>query len=57
MSTPGGTAGFMAPELFCGGQLTVQTEAYAYGVLLWECLTGEEAWKHLHDPSQVICWQ
>lgn len=37
-----GTAFYMAPEQI-GGQLTPQTDLYAWGLIFLECLTGERA--------------
>jgi serine/threonine-protein kinase len=38
-----GTPQYMAPELFSGGQPTVQSDLYALGMVLAECLGGRAA--------------
>ena len=40
---PAGTPGYMAPELFDGGRLTVQSDVYALGLVLYEVFTGKRA--------------
>jgi serine/threonine-protein kinase len=40
---PAGTPGYMAPELFDGGRVTVQSDVYALGLVLYEIFTGKRA--------------
>ena len=40
----GGTPIYMAPELLLGGALTLQSDIYAVGVVLFEALTGKLPW-------------
>jgi len=42
--TVGGTPLYMAPEQILGGVLALQSDIYAAGVVLFECLTGELPW-------------
>ena len=38
-----GTPAYMAPEMFEGARLTEAVDAYSFGVLLWECITGAQS--------------
>ncbi|KAG1669679.1 hypothetical protein FOA52_002063 [Chlamydomonas sp. UWO 241] len=49
-----GTPAFMAPEQFEGGAVSEKVDVYAFGVLMWEALTGEQAWADLDHPMQII---
>ena len=40
-----GTSAYMAPELFGGGGITERVDQYAFGIVLWEMLTGQLPWK------------
>lgn len=56
--TGGGAAGtpaWMAPELFRDTQAADElADAYSFGVVLWECLTGLSPWGWLSDPIQIV---
>ena len=43
---------YMAPENFGGGPVDEKCDLYAYGMIMWECLTGREPWKG-YLPMQV----
>ncbi|KAI3435572.1 hypothetical protein D9Q98_001637 [Chlorella vulgaris] len=49
-----GTAAYMSPEAMQAGQISERTDVYSYGVLLWELLTGREAWEECVSPMQII---
>ncbi|KAG2501064.1 hypothetical protein HYH03_000883 [Edaphochlamys debaryana] len=49
-----GTPAYMAPEQFEGRPVGEKVDVYAFGVTLWECLTGEQPWAELQNPMQVI---
>ncbi|PRW58809.1 kinase [Chlorella sorokiniana] len=48
-----GTPTHAAPELLREGRLAVPADVYAFGVLAWELVAGEEAWRGQH-PMQII---
>jgi serine/threonine protein kinase len=57
--TGGGAAGtpaWMAPELFRDNAPVAgeASDAYSFGVVLWECLTGKTPWGWLRDPLQIV---
>ena len=56
--TGGGAAGtpaWMAPELFRDTPVADEaSDAYSFGVVLWECLTGKTPWGWLRDPIQIV---
>eukprot|EP00730_Choanoeca_flexa_P009274 TRINITY_DN12619_c0_g1_i2.p1 TRINITY_DN12619_c0_g1~~TRINITY_DN12619_c0_g1_i2.p1 ORF type:complete len:1785 (+),score=431.40 TRINITY_DN12619_c0_g1_i2:732-5357(+) len=37
-----GTPFWMAPEVINGGECTVQSDVYAFGITLWECMTQQD---------------
>ena len=43
-----GTPGYMAPESFLIGRATVQTDVYAFGVLVLGSYLWKKAWKTKH---------
>ena len=53
-----GTVTHMPPELFDvnGGkaEMTTKADVYALGVLLWQCLTGEEPFQGFTPPQIVL---
>ncbi|KAF5832646.1 serine/threonine protein kinase, partial [Dunaliella salina] len=49
-----GTPAFMAPEQFEGRRTNEKVDQYAFGVLLWELLTGQRPWQELDHPMQII---
>lgn len=53
-NTQAGTPAYMAPEQFEGGRVDEKVDVYAFGMLLWECLTRQRPWADLKNPMQVI---
>lgn len=54
-----GTPAYSAPEQLGGGELSPQTDLYALGITLYECLTGDHPFpgaplQHLYDPLPSI---
>ena len=52
-----GTPAYMAPELFRGlpdAGMDETCDAYSYGVMLWECVTGRVPWEWMANHLQVI---
>ncbi|KFM29252.1 Serine/threonine-protein kinase CTR1 [Auxenochlorella protothecoides] len=49
-----GTPAYMAPEMFDGAGITEKVDVFAFGVLLWEMLTGDVPWSHVPSPMQII---
>ncbi|KAH0790504.1 TKL family protein kinase [Histomonas meleagridis] len=52
MTTNVGTVHWMAPELFVSSSYDYKVDVYAYGILLWELLTGHMPF-HDMKPMQV----
>eukprot|EP00879_Flechtneria_rotunda_P022017 GHRR01023219.1.p1 GENE.GHRR01023219.1~~GHRR01023219.1.p1 ORF type:complete len:566 (+),score=137.25 GHRR01023219.1:405-2102(+) len=49
-----GTAAYLAPECFLCQELSEKVDVYSLGVLLCECLTGEQPWRGC-DLARVVC--
>jgi CheY-like chemotaxis protein len=48
-----GTPKYMAPELIMGGTATAQSDLYAVGVVLYECLTGRVPYES-QSPADLV---
>lgn len=54
---PAGTAGYLDPDYFMRRQLTSASDVYAYGVVLLELVTGQEAIDHSRlEEFNLIEW-
>lgn len=49
-----GTASVMAPEQFSAGQVDERCDVYAFGCLLWECITGRQPWYEMDNVMQIV---
>eukprot|EP00735_Rhodelphis_limneticus_P013193 TRINITY_DN6751_c0_g1::TRINITY_DN6751_c0_g1_i1::g.3057::m.3057 TRINITY_DN6751_c0_g1::TRINITY_DN6751_c0_g1_i1::g.3057 ORF type:complete len:380 (-),score=98.22,sp/Q9C9U5/SIS8_ARATH/41.18/2e-70,Pkinase_Tyr/PF07714.12/8.2e-66,Pkinase/PF00069.20/2.5e-60,APH/PF01636.18/3.4e+03,APH/PF01636.18/0.0021 TRINITY_DN6751_c0_g1_i1:100-1155(-) len=50
-----GTPEWMAPEVAQAEPYTERVDVFAFGVILWELLTGEIPWKEFHPMQIVTC--
>lgn len=48
-----GEPAYLAPELLVGEEATTSTDVFAWGVLLYECVTGRELFDH-HDATVAL---
>ncbi len=48
-----GTPAYMAPECFAEERISHAVDVYAFGMLLWEMLTGRVPWAELGSPMKV----
>ncbi|EXC30842.1 putative L-type lectin-domain containing receptor kinase S.5 [Morus notabilis] len=54
-----GTPGYMAPESFLTGRATVETDVYAFGVLVLEVVSGRKPGNQNEQNSfnnSMVCW-
>lgn len=53
-----GTPGYMAPETFLIGRATVETDIYAFGVLVLEVLCGRKPGIQIDQNynNSIVCW-
>jgi serine/threonine protein kinase len=48
--SPQGTPTHMSPELFMAGHVSKASDVYAFGILLWETMTGQRAFAGVPIP-------
>jgi len=46
---PKGTPLYMAPEVMKGESITVKVDVYSFGIIMWEVLTGQEAFSNFDN--------
>ncbi|KAK4757385.1 hypothetical protein SAY87_018686 [Trapa incisa] len=49
-----GTPGYMAPETFLTGRATVETDVYAFGVLMLAIVCGRRPGERINDDSNIV---
>ena len=49
-----GTMGWMAPEVMNGEKATEAADMYAYGIVIWELLTGDTPFAGMNMPSMCL---
>lgn len=53
MSMVGGTPIYMAPELYSTADYDNSVDVYAYGILIYQVLTGEVPFEEFDNPNQI----
>ena len=48
-----GTSGYQAPEFLETNQATSKCDTYSFGIMMWQVITGETPFQHMH-PHSVI---
>lgn len=49
-----GTSAYMAPEQFSGTKVDDKSDSYAFGCILWECITGIVPWSECNNVMQIV---
>ena len=49
-----GTSSYMAPEQFSGTKIDAKCDSYAFGCILWECITGVQPWGECNNLMQIV---
>ena len=49
-----GTSAYMAPEQFSGTKVDDKCDSYAFGCILWECITGIVPWSECNNIMQIV---
>jgi serine/threonine protein kinase len=49
-----GSLRYMAPEIALGRPTEYSSDVYSFGVLLWEMVTLDKPYKHIHDRDEFI---
>ncbi len=44
----------MSPEVLCGATVTEKVDVYAFGIVLWEMVTGQEPFSHHRDYPTFV---
>ena len=49
-----GTSSYMAPEQFSASKIDSKCDSYAFGCILWECITGRQPWEECNNLMQIV---
>lgn len=49
-----GTSSYMAPEQFSASKIDAKCDSYAFGCILWECITGRQPWEECNNLMQIV---